>query len=130
LLLGILKELAPGESRVALLPESLKTLLAQGITVTVESGAGIAAGATDQAYIEAGATVTADRASILANADLVPIVNALRAADQISLKPLAVMIGFLKPLDAPRALSPAIDRLVTLFSMELIPRISRGHRRR
>jgi len=126
LLLGILKETAPGETRVALLPESLKSLLAQGIQITVESGAGIASGAYDQAYTEAGATVTTDRASLLATADLLPLVNASGAADQASLKPGAVVIGFLKPLDAPHALATAIARPTTLFSMELVPRISRA----
>jgi hypothetical protein len=48
-ILGILKESAPGETRVALLPESLKTLTAQGLSITVESGAGESAGAHDQA---------------------------------------------------------------------------------
>jgi len=126
LLLGILKETAAGETRVALLPESLKTLLAQGISISVESGAGVCAGASDEAYTAAGATVTADRASILANADLLPIVNAPDAADQAKLKPGAVVIGFLKPLDAPEALKTAIARPVTLLSMELVPRISRA----
>ena len=59
MLLGILKETAPGETRVALLPESLKALLAQGIEVAVEAGAGISAGAYDAAYQEVGAGVTA-----------------------------------------------------------------------
>jgi NAD(P) transhydrogenase subunit alpha len=126
LLLGILKESAPGETRVALLPESLKSLIAQGLVVTVEAGAGIAAGASDQAYIDAGASVTADRASILATADLLPMVNAPEAADQAQLKSGAVIIGFLRPLDSPAALSTAIDQPVTLFSMELVPRISRA----
>ena len=124
--LGILKESAPGETRVALLPESLKSLIAQGIAVTVEAGAGILAGASDQSYIEAGATVTADRASILAGADLIPVVTAPDAAGQAQLKPGAVVIGFLRPLDAPHALLTAIERPVTLFSMELVPRISRA----
>jgi len=126
LLLGILKESAQGETRVALLPASLKSLLAQGIAVTVESGAGVFSGASDAAYTEAGATVTTDRASILSNADLIPVVNAPDAADQARLKPHAVVLGFLKPLDAPQALARAIERPVTLFSMELIPRISRA----
>ena len=126
LLIGILKESAPGETRVALLPESLKTLIAQGIQVTVETGAGVAAGADDAAYGEAGAQVTADRASILANADLLPMVNALDAADQRQLKSGAVVIGFLRPLDAPAVLTPGIERGATLFSMELVPRISRA----
>jgi len=126
LLLGILKETAPGETRVALLPESLKALLAQGIEVAVEAGAGISAGAYDAAYQEVGAGVTADRASILAHADLLPVVNAPSAADQAMLKSGAVVIGFLRPLDAPSALATAIALHVTLFSMELVPRISRA----
>src|ERR1700738_861576 len=125
-LIGILKESSPGETRVALLPESLKGLRAQGIEVTVESGAGVAAGASDQAYIDAGAIVTPDRKSILATADLVPAVNALDAADQARLKSGSVLIGFLRPLDAPATLVPAIECGATLFSMELIPRISRA----
>ena len=123
--LGILKETAAGETRVALLPENLKGLLAQGVTVHVESAAGVAAGASDEAYVEAGATVT-ERGAILASADILPVVSAPTAADQERLKPGAVMIGFLKPLDAPLALSTAIARPVTLFSMELVPRISRA----
>ncbi|MGA2216858.1 MAG: Re/Si-specific NAD(P)(+) transhydrogenase subunit alpha [Terracidiphilus sp.] len=126
MLLGILHESAPGETRVALLPESLKSLVAQGISVTVESGAGIAAGASDQAYVDAGATVTSDRASILAGADMLPLVSAPSPSDQSRLKPGAAVIGFLKPLDAPLALTVAIARPVTLFSMELVPRISRA----
>ena len=126
MLLGILKETALGETRVSLLPESLKSLLAQGIAITVESGAGAAAGASDQAYADAGAKVTADRAALLASADLLPMVNAPEAADQARLKPGCAVIGFLRPLDAPRALAAAIARPVTLFSMELVPRISRA----
>ena len=124
--LGILKESAVGESRVALLPESLKALVTQGIAVNVQSGAGVAAGGSDAAYAEAGATVTADRGAILASADILPVVNAPGEADQGRLKPGAVMIGFMKPLDEPGALATAIERKVTLFSMELVPRISRA----
>lgn len=126
MVLGIVKESAPGETRVALLPESLKSLISQGIAVTVEAGAGVSAGASDQAYIDAGATVTGDRASILAGADLIPVVTAPDSADQAQLKAGAVVIGFLRPLDAPHALLTAIERRVTLFSMELVPRISRA----
>ncbi len=122
----ILKELAAGETRVALLPESLKSLRAQGIDVGVEAGAGASAGAPDQAYIEAGAEIVADRASLLRSADILAAVNAPDAADQAQLKPGAVVIGFLRPLDAPSALVTAIDGGVTLLSMELIPRITRA----
>ena len=126
MLLGILKESSLGETRVALLPENLKSLLAQGIAVAVESGAGISAGASDAAYAEAGATITADRSSILTSADLIPVVNTPGAADQALLKSGAIVIGFLRPLDAPGTLATAIALHVTLFSMELVPRISRA----
>ncbi len=125
-ILGILKETGPGETRVALLPENLRALVAQGIAVSVESGAGEAAGASDEAYVETGASVTNDRRSILANADLLPVVNRPGPAEQARLKPGAVVVGFLKPLEAPAALLEAIHRPATLFSMELIPRITRA----
>jgi NAD(P) transhydrogenase subunit alpha len=126
LYLGILKESAPGETRVALLPENLKTLRAQGIEITVQSGAGLAAGAVDAAYVDAGAIVTADRSAILASADLLPVVSSFPADDQARLKAGAVVVGFLRPLDAPAELATAIARPATLFSMELVPRISRA----
>jgi NAD(P) transhydrogenase subunit alpha len=125
-ILGILKESDPGETRVALLPESLKSLVAQDLSITVEAGAGEAAGAEDQAYAEAGATFTPDRRWILANADILPVVNIPNPADQARLKPGAVIVGFMKPLEAPTALAEAIRRSITLFSMELVPRITRA----
>jgi H+-translocating NAD(P) transhydrogenase subunit alpha len=124
--IGIVKESGAGETRVALLPESLKGLRAQGIDVAVETGAGLGAGATDEAYAEAGAEIGSDRASLLRTADVLPVVNAPEAADQALLKHGAVVIGFLRPLDAPTALVTAIECGVTLFSMELIPRITRA----
>lgn len=124
--IGILKEAAPGETRVALLPESLKGLISQGIAVTVEAGAGVAAGAADRAYADAGAEITEDRNAILGSADVLPVLNAPDAADQARIRPGAVVVGFLRPLDAPTALTTALERGVTLFSMELVPRITRA----
>lgn len=126
LLIGILKETAPGEARVALLPETLKSLLAQGIQVVVESGAGRSAGASDEAYAAAGAAVTGDRPSILGEVDVLPVVNAPSPSDQALLKSGAVVLGFLRPLDAPQNLATAIALHITLFSMELVPRITRA----
>lgn len=126
MLLGILREKSFGETRVALLPDNLKTLLAQGITVSIESGAGISSAASDADYIAAGATITADRSDLLTTSDVIPVVNAPSAADQALLKSGAVIIGFLKPLEAPADLVTAIALHVTLFSMELVPRISRA----
>ena len=63
---------------------------------------------------------------MLTQADLLPVVNAPPAEDQVQLKPGAVVIGFLRPLDHPGELLHAIERPVTLFSMELVPRITRA----
>jgi NAD(P) transhydrogenase subunit alpha len=73
-----------------------------------------------------GATVTGNRPYLLGEADLIPVVNAPGASDQALLKSGAVVIGFLRPLEAPSALATAIALHVTLFSMELVPRISRA----
>lgn len=124
--LVILKEAAPGETRVALLPDAVKKLAGQGIEVVVEEGAGLSAGISDEAYGAAGAALGADRLNLLESADLLPVVNAPPTADQKRLKPGAVVTGFLKPLDDPAALQPAIDRGATLFATELVPRISRA----
>lgn len=124
--LCILKELAPGETRVAMLPDAVKAFVALGLEVLVEEGAGLHAGFTDEAYATAGATLTADRTSLLQSADLLPVVNPPESSEQALLKRGAVMTGFLRPLDEPAALAAAIDRGVTLFATELVPRISRA----
>lgn len=124
--LAVLKESAPGETRVALLPDAVKSLVAKSLEVAVESGAGVASGHSDEAYAQAGATIAVDRASLLASADILPLVNAPNAEDQRSIKPGAVAIGFLRPLDEPAMLLPAIESGVTLFAVELVPRITRA----
>lgn len=124
--LGIVKETASGETRVALLPDTIKSLVAKGLEVSVEAGAGVAAGASDEAYKQAGAIITEDRAKLLGTADILPVVNCPTATDQKKLKPGAVLVGFLRPLDAPEDLSPAIEHGVTLFATELVPRITRA----
>lgn len=124
--LGIVKETANGETRVALLPDTVKGLVAKGLEVSVEAGAGIAAGATDEAYKQAGAVITEDRVKILNTADILPVVNCPEAADQKKLKSGAIVVGFLRPLDTPEDLSPSIEHGVTLFATELVPRITRA----
>ena len=124
--LAVLKEAAPGETRVALLPDAVKSLIAKGLEVAVEAGAGLASGHADEAYAQAGATLSSDRASLLASADILPAVNAPPADDQRRIKRGAVAIGFFRPLDAPAALLPAVESGVTLLAVELVPRITRA----
>ncbi len=122
----VLRETHEGESRAALMPESVKKLVALNITVRIEHNAGLAAARTDDDYREAGAEISADRDTLLANADVLAVVNRPPAEDIARLKPGAVVIGFLRPLDEPTSLVPALDRGITTFSVELIPRITRA----
>jgi H+-translocating NAD(P) transhydrogenase subunit alpha len=118
-------ERQPGEARVALTPESVKKLAASGAEIAIEAGAGRKAGFLDEEYKAAGATLT-DRASVLAGADVLACVNRPELADFDKLKPGAVIIGFLKPLDEPAALEPVISKRFTAFAVELVPRITRA----
>jgi NAD(P) transhydrogenase subunit alpha len=118
----VLKETQPGETRVALIPESVKKLISWKAQVAVESGAGLTAGVSDADYTAAGATISADRAALLAAADVLVAVNRPAADEVAQLKPNAVVVGFLKPLDDPAGLQPLLERGVTALAMELIPR--------
>src|SRR5215471_4053794 len=118
-------ERQPGEARVALTPESVKKLVASGVEIVIEAGAGRKAGFLDEEYKTAGATLS-DRASLLAGADVLACVNRPELADFEKLKAGTVIIGFLKPLDEPAALEPVISKRLTAFAVELVPRITRA----
>ena len=122
----VLRETLPGEARVALMPESVKKLVALKASVSVESGAGLGAARTDDDYREAGAEVSVDRNALLESADVLVTVNRPSTDDFAKLKNNAVVLGFLRPLDEPAALEPAVTRGLTTFAMELIPRITRA----
>ena len=122
----VLRETQPGESRTALMPESVKKLVDLKCTVLVEKDAGLAAARTDDDYRQAGAEVSRDRDALLAAADVLAVVNRPSAEDFACMKNGAVVIGFLRPLDEPSAILPAVDRGITTFSVELIPRITRA----
>ena len=124
--IAVLKESLPGEARVALLPDSVKKLVTAKVAVTVESGAGLGAARADDDYRAAGAEVSADRSAILAEADLLVTVNRPEADVFAALKSGAVVLGFLRPLDEPKALEPALAQGLTTFAMELVPRITRA----
>ena len=122
----VLRETQPGEARVALMPESVKKLLALKVTVQIESGAGLGAARTDDDYRAAGAEISSDRNTLLESADILPVVNRPPAEDFQRLKNGAAVIGFLRPLDEPAALEPALKPGVSTFAVELIPRITRA----
>jgi proton-translocating NAD(P)+ transhydrogenase subunit alpha len=122
----VLKETEPDESRVALVPESIKRLVSMKASVAVESGAGRESGASDADYEAAGASISKDRASLIKTAEALLAVNRPTPEIVAQLSPGAVVISFLRPLDEPLALKPMIERKITAFAMELIPRTTRA----
>jgi H+-translocating NAD(P) transhydrogenase subunit alpha len=126
MLITVLKETENGESRVALIPESVKKLVGLKAVVAVESGAGVESGASDADYEGAGATISQDRAALLKATDVLVAVNRPSAVDIAGMKSGSVVIGFLRPLDEAEKLMPLLDRGVTAFAMELIPRTTRA----
>ncbi|MGZ4841833.1 MAG: Re/Si-specific NAD(P)(+) transhydrogenase subunit alpha [Candidatus Angelobacter sp.] len=123
--IAVPREQQQGEARVALVPESVKKLVAAGAEMGIETGAGIRAGFPDADYQTAGASLMG-RSDLLPEADILACVNRPEPADFAKLKQGAVVIGFLKPLDEPAALEPIISRKLTAFAVELVPRTTRA----
>ena len=120
----VLKETAAGEKRVAATPETVKKLVAAGARVRVEPGAGLGAGITDQAYLDAGAQLAA--ADARATADVVLCVQAPPADAIAGLREGAVLVGVLHPqADAARA-QALQARGIRAFPLERLPRTTRA----
>jgi H+-translocating NAD(P) transhydrogenase subunit alpha len=128
----VLKETEPAERRVAVVPETVALMVNAGAAVCVESEAGLEAGIPDEAYRQAGARVEADRAALLASADVLlcvrPPTEASADAFIQRLSPGAVIIGMLRPYAERSRLDACADRGVTALAMELVPRITRAQR--
>src|SRR2546426_9819653 len=124
--IAVLNETGTSEARVALMPDSVQKLVAAKASVSIESGAGLGAARTDDDYAAVGASVVSDRNALLASADILVVVNRPSPEDFNRLKKGAVVLGFLRPLDEPAKLTPALEHGLTTFSMELVPRITRA----
>src|SRR5713101_5127855 len=124
--IAVLNETGAGEARVALMPDSVQKLVALKASVSIESGAGLGAARTDDDYRNIGATVSDDRNALLAGADILVVVNRPSREDFQRLRKDAVVLGFLRPLDEPAELTPALEHRLTTFAMELVPRITRA----
>lgn len=124
--IAVLREASAGETRAALMPESARSLAAQGVEVHIESGTGEQSGVGDADYIAAGAKIEHDRNAILESADVLLCVNRPADQDVARLKSGAAVIGFLRPLDEPESLIQMLERRLTAFAMELIPRSTRA----
>ncbi|MEN1930098.1 NAD(P) transhydrogenase subunit alpha [Luteimonas sp. MJ250] len=124
--IGVARETAPGERRVALTPETCRKLVTAGATVTVERGLGALAHFPDAAYAAAGATLVDDTAAALSAAELVLCVQAPPSDVLATLREGATIIGQLQP-DADQARADAIRaRGLVAFPLERLPRTTRA----
>lgn len=126
MIIGIPRENAPGERRVAVGPDAVRNLVADGHEVHVEAGAGSQASFADADYEEAGARVAADAAALYGAVDTVLKVRPPRGHEVDALRAGTILISFLRPLDEPELSARLGERGVTAFSMELMPRITRA----
>ena len=124
MLIAVPKEIKPGEKRVALVPDIISKLTKAGLSVVIESNAGLASEYADEQFKAAGAQIKAD--DVLAGSDEVLSVQPLTPSQMASLKKGAITISFLSPTTATDSINAAIAAGVTAISLEMVPRISRA----
>jgi H+-translocating NAD(P) transhydrogenase subunit alpha len=122
---GVPKETAAGEDRVALVPEVVGKLKAKGLDVLVQSGAGSGALLPDQTFLDAGANLTEDPAEVW-RAEVVVKIAPPTPQEVGLLGSGSILVGFLAPLTSPETTRALADAGATAFAMEAIPRISRA----
>ena len=126
LTLGVPKETAAGERRVAFVPDAVKKYTGAGVTVLVQSGAGAGSYISDEAYANAGATIVPDAASVLSQSDLVLKVQKPTDEELAQIRPGAALIAFLQPMVNTDLVQELRSRKITSFSMDAIPRTTRA----
>ncbi|HEY5520580.1 MAG TPA: Re/Si-specific NAD(P)(+) transhydrogenase subunit alpha [Candidatus Limnocylindrales bacterium] len=119
--IGVVKERAPNERRVALVPDALKSLIAAGAEILVEQGAGDGAAIPDRLYSDAGARIVA-RDELYADADVIARVQKPDGPDVQSLREGQVVVGLLQPLIDPQLMATLARNKVTAISLDAIPR--------
>lgn len=132
MIIGVPKEIYPGERRVALVPAVLPTLSKAGFEIHVQSGAGIEAGYPDAQYLEKGAKIVPDRASVFSAADIIVQIlcygsNDITGKDDVPLyRRDQILVGFLRPFGEKDVVTEVARSGVTSFSVELMPRTTRA----
>ena len=124
--IAVPRETAPGETRVALSPAATTALLADGVEVLVQSGAGDASFISDEAFREAGATIVPDAPALYGQADVVVRVGRPSDEETGMLRPGIILIGTLGTLSSPALALRLAEAGVTAISMDAIPRITRA----
>src|SRR5271157_852061 len=131
-IIGVPKEIYPGDRRVALVPAVLPTLTKAGFEVHIQSGAGIEAGYPDSQYAGKGAKIAADRAAVFAAADIVVQIlcygsNDITGREDVPLyRRDQILIGFLRPLGSAEVVQEIARAGVKAFAVELMPRTTRA----
>jgi H+-translocating NAD(P) transhydrogenase subunit alpha len=123
---AVLKEVAPAETRVALTPEVIPRMRNLGLEVTLETGAGAAAGYPDAGYLPAGAIVAPDRPSTLTSAQVVIKLQPPTVEEIDAMAPGTIVIAVMNPGRNLDRVARMRDRNLTAFALELIPRITRA----
>jgi len=123
--IGVIRETAPGEARVAIVPEVAKKLATAKARLVIEAGAASEARFADTDF-EAHASILADAGAVLAEAGVLLRVQPPTLAEAAALKPGSVVIGYLQPHLQKDLIRVFCERNITSFAMELVPRISRA----
>jgi len=132
MLVGVPREIFPGERRVALVPAVIPNLKKAGLEVIIEAGAGVAGGYPDAEYAAKGATVAAERAEVFRAGDIILQVlcygsnDITGQQDLLLLRKGQTLIGFLRPLGNVQTLQQIAVTGVTSFAVELMPRTTRA----
>lgn len=131
MIIGVPKEIADGERRVGLVPEGVKALKQAGADLLIESGAGLEAGFDDQSYRDEEARIASSAAELYGAADIVikvmPPQAGGPAGDEVEvLREGTALICLMKPLDIPELIARLAARKVDVFSVEMMPRITRA----
>ncbi|MEN6557971.1 MAG: Re/Si-specific NAD(P)(+) transhydrogenase subunit alpha [Thermoguttaceae bacterium] len=132
MIVAVPRENFPGERRVAMVPATVPALVKAGLEVLIEVGAGLAAGYSDQQYMDKGAKLAASRDEVFSSADVLLQVRAAGAnpvagqADLARYRKGQVVIAMCDPLGSPKAAAELGAKGVSLFALELLPRITRA----
>ena len=128
MLIGVPRESAAGEKRVATVPEVVEKLLKLGFRVAVEAGAGDAANFPDAAYRAAGAEIVESAARVWATADMVFKVRAPSMAEVAAMRDGTTLVAFIWPAQNPDLMQALAERKATVLAMDSVPRISRAQK--
>ncbi len=122
--LAVLKETEEGENRVALIPDSIKRLSKKGFEILVESGAGSAAGYSDQEYVQSGATLVSSPQELATQADCVVKVRPPSLQEAEMLKNDSILIAIIQSTLRHDLVSKLTEKQITSFGLDIIPRTS------